>query len=782
MNGNNQKRCDFQSLCSIATSTKDAAVNIGNKGVGFKSVFSISHFADIYTLGRLKPNDEEYDIDFRIYDTFTDCDELKSFGLDDQSEKLQIMTKENRLWGIPGYYFPQLIQNRPDFVSNLFNQGFITIVVIPVVERFEKQVESRINDMKRYQFDFICEKTVFANKDIMIEFRPNDSIEPYSKRICKSGRIFSKQISEKTYQLGMAAVPNISKESKVSICFRSPEDYKDETFNGYIYNFLPTEIRSFFRNIDINADFQTSVDRKSIAFSDKEDEPVGAYNRALLNECIELYVECIENNLPEHLFAWNYLKTRWTDDEWIRYILKESLENHFESIATTIIKTRSPKAKEDFDFYYAFIVRMLSMFHPYNCGKQLERDIAYRIGQRIASMGIQFLPDTPCVTKDIFVCNDDQQKSLPSAIWAEMTKYRPGAGNEDEYDWHIRNGMGLKEFSNVNEILKLYCQCSMDGQVSDGSISEEEQISILASIASLTQTSKNKEGGCTYRYKGLIDDEISGKENDSRIRADFALSTVFYKTNDGKFRPGQLVKKTDIDPAFLKSLQSQMPIGTNIDYLLQLTGVSNSTKYNYADARIWAALGNGIDYCPAILNSNSWKIVHSEALKNVTIFWEGSKQSHPAVVNENYSIFANIPKRQELDSLSCGDYNRFTPEYFSELKSLLYAQCLKANAGNNHTKKELLRFYSKYFQPLYSNGIVLVKEKGKLYIDSKTSEYICVFDERVLEMLMFEIGQCTSRFERLPLIENVEILRNILYSGVWEKYNLAKGKKNNGSI
>lgn len=56
------------------------------------------------------------------------------------------------------------------------------------------------------------------------------------------------------------------------------------------------------------------------------------------------------------------------------------------------------------------------------------------------------------------------------------------------------------------------------------------------------------------------------------------------------------------------------------------------------------------------------------------------------------------------------------------------------------------------------------------------------FDEKVLEMLMFEIGQCTSRFERLPLVENVEILRNILYSGVWEKYNLAKEKRQNGSI
>lgn len=56
------------------------------------------------------------------------------------------------------------------------------------------------------------------------------------------------------------------------------------------------------------------------------------------------------------------------------------------------------------------------------------------------------------------------------------------------------------------------------------------------------------------------------------------------------------------------------------------------------------------------------------------------------------------------------------------------------------------------------------------------------FNEKVLEMLLFEIDQCTSRFERLPLIENVEILRNILYSGVWEKYNITRGKRLNGSI
>ena len=32
-------------------------------------------------------------------------------------------------------------------------------------------------------------------------------------------------------------------------------------------------------------------------------------------------------------------------------------------------------------------------------------------------------------------------------------------------------------------------------------------------------------------------------------------------------------------------------------------------------------------------------------------------------------------------------------------------------------------------------------------------------------------------FEKLPLIDNVEILRNILYSGIWTKYDFVKAKR-----
>lgn len=51
------------------------------------------------------------------------------------------------------------------------------------------------------------------------------------------------------------------------------------------------------------------------------------------------------------------------------------------------------------------------------------------------------------------------------------------------------------------------------------------------------------------------------------------------------------------------------------------------------------------------------------------------------------------------------------------------------------------------------------------------------FDDQVLNLLLLMIGECTDAFERLPLVENVEILRNILYSGVWVRYGKAKAEK-----
>ncbi len=51
------------------------------------------------------------------------------------------------------------------------------------------------------------------------------------------------------------------------------------------------------------------------------------------------------------------------------------------------------------------------------------------------------------------------------------------------------------------------------------------------------------------------------------------------------------------------------------------------------------------------------------------------------------------------------------------------------------------------------------------------------FEEEVNMILTMMMAGCCKEFEKLPVIENVEILRNILYSGVWYRYEAVRSKR-----
>lgn len=70
----------------------------------------------------------------------------------------------------------------------------------------------------------------------------------------------------------------------------------------------------------------------------------------------------------------------------------------------------------------------------------------------------------------------------------------------------------------------------------------------------------------------------------------------------------------------------------------------------------------------------------------------------------------------------------------------------------------------------------------ELFIKAESSGDTESFNNQILSILMLMIGECTDAFEKLPLIENAEILRNILYSGVWVRFNNCRAGRKNGSI
>ena len=39
------------------------------------------------------------------------------------------------------------------------------------------------------------------------------------------------------------------------------------------------------------------------------------------------------------------------------------------------------------------------------------------------------------------------------------------------------------------------------------------------------------------------------------------------------------------------------------------------------------------------------------------------------------------------------------------------------------------------------------------------------------------MAECAKGFEKLPIVQDIDILRNIIYSGVWSKYNNKKSEQ-----
>lgn len=68
-------------------------------------------------------------------------------------------------------------------------------------------------------------------------------------------------------------------------------------------------------------------------------------------------------------------------------------------------------------------------------------------------------------------------------------------------------------------------------------------------------------------------------------------------------------------------------------------------------------------------------------------------------------------------------------------------------------------------------------KKQKNYNPFSTRAELPDFEEECRIVLTYAISECTRAFEMLPLIDNVKILRNILYSGVWYKYGKVKEER-----
>ncbi len=132
----------------------------------------------------------------------------------------------------------------------------------------------------------------------------------------------------------------------------------------------------------------------------------------------------------------------------------------------------------------------------------------------------------------------------------------------------------------------------------------------------------------------------------------------------------------------------------------------------------------------------------------------------------------------------------------ADIGRLEQERCLEADAPANLTARmlgEVFAYRDDYWaQPMRAIGeglgrfIYLMDAYDDLPADIRRKRYNPLvryreqtdFESLVLDSLTMVIAECTQAFELLPLVQDLEILRNILYSGVWVRYQQKQARLN----
>lgn len=728
----NSKRCDFESLCSIATSTKIDAASIGNKGVGFKSVFSVSSegYVKIHTKGLIQNEEEtiEEEISFLVYDVFTQTSSINSdypkVIKEYLEENIAAVQSERAERGVPGYYFPLLLKNKDENIQQLYNNGYVTVIEIPFND--EQLIRNLIDEIKQIHFKFVSLK---HKKKFAIQFNLEDdsfikSISPKDKGLI-SVEIEKDKIAELAKQAGVT----ISENNYVGIYFR-------EEANGLLYNYLPTQKPSPFPFIDFHADFHTTVDRRSIDFS--KTTAIGKYNTLLLEACIELLfitlcsqvdditveslnlriIDAVKIPKKQLAFNWRILDFDNTnicrqkirdlfsvDDDYLnQYNYKD--RRRYLNVVTFLSKLSKAyfdeaRDSDEYDVYYKCLKVLINQLtDDYNKVYSRSKTFKYELAIQLMELDVKILPNSDFKRDDevFFKQKENETVQLPSFLGVKVTNFVI----EDE---GLRRALGIKEYSDSYPILRYFRQVSINGEISSDSITEKQQIELLQSLYEFFKN-RNANISFTHRYENFISDK-SRADSSPQNNANFSVSTLFLKVNTGKYKPAQLCTLDELDKEFLLKINIEKQ-----DLFLKFLGVSSVDKYLVVEKTIYDKFREGIDYIPMTIEREKTDILTGEKILPQIRVISNTKEIHPALINYNRYPFlddiSNKNIREQLHSLKIGNYYDFPRTYVTILLDRL---------------QEAILNYPSHVVRLYSYNLFDLFHRQKKYIVSKNGNY-----------------------------------------------------------
>ncbi len=167
------------------------------------------------------------------------------------------------------------------------------------------------------------------------------------------------------------------------------------------------------------------------------------------------------------------------------------------------------------------------------------------------------------------------------------------------------------------------------------------------------------------------------------------------------------------------------------------------------------------------------KISRQTYKKLIKKAYNGVKEEYPEKVNEIEKCLHKINdyEKQNINNLD------EVSKYFGKVMGLI---CAYKNDEWYDELYELGFYLGKFIYFIDAYEDIEDDLKKENYNPLKQIYQTDQFDERCKDILELMISEATLAFERMPIIENAAIIRNILYSGVWTKYELIKKKRMEG--
>ncbi len=300
-----QSRPDFNALCSLHVSNKRPEESVGNKGIGFRSVFWLGDFARVWSRFSESPGwwgmEMHLPLDHDTWQQRLKFPEVQKGHTEFLgSTTSQLRSGERRA----SFHFPLPLCTddppTPDDVSD-----FSTVVVVPMTPGKEDELRESVETFQQRHLNFIG---LFDDRrELTVSFdawgnRFQKSTWP-STNPKEAKRSIVYWESSELQSLAEEAEHDVSTPG-AAIAWPRPEASSDGSKSG-LYGYLPTLIGTPF-GIDLQGDFQLQTDRTALRL---DDETIGRYNRALLRVAAELHLHTIFDHLgiPDDDFEYTWI-------------------------------------------------------------------------------------------------------------------------------------------------------------------------------------------------------------------------------------------------------------------------------------------------------------------------------------------------------------------------------------------------------------------------------------------------------------------------------------------